>query len=244
MRCRKRSRVAVLAVVLVVQVGGGAASWFVRIFRAQEDHRLFRLGTSVYPGDDVRVAGVKVGTIVTSSPRAPRSKVTLNVDHGVPIPADAKAVIVAQNLVDARYVQLTPAYESSGPTMADGAVISARPDRRTRRVGRGEGATEQARHGSGTQRRGIDHLGGPIHRERSRRNGWQRRQTPADDHAAVRNGAHPRRRRRQTSPTSSRIFRCSSRRFATATHRSCRSRTGSPPCRVCWTTAPPTWMRP
>jgi virulence factor Mce-like protein len=32
-------------------------------------------------------------------------------------------VIVAPNLVAARYVQLAPAYESSGPTMPDGAVI-------------------------------------------------------------------------------------------------------------------------
>ena len=49
---------------------------------------------------------------------------TLEVDRGVPIPADAKAVIVAQNLVAARYVQLTPAYRNGGgPTMADGAVI-------------------------------------------------------------------------------------------------------------------------
>ena len=46
----------------------------------------------------------------------------LHVDHGIRVPADAKAVIVAQNLVSARYVQLTPAYES-GPAMTDGAVI-------------------------------------------------------------------------------------------------------------------------
>ncbi len=49
---------------------------------------------------------------------------TLKVDRDVPIPADAKAVIVAQNLVAARYVQLTPAYRSGGgPTMGDGGVI-------------------------------------------------------------------------------------------------------------------------
>ncbi len=48
---------------------------------------------------------------------------TLKVDHGVSVPADAKAVIVAQNLVSARYVQLTPAYRDSGPVMHDGAVI-------------------------------------------------------------------------------------------------------------------------
>ena len=41
----------------------------------------------------------------------------------MPIPADAKAVIVASNLVAARYVQLAPAYRDSGPVMRDGAVI-------------------------------------------------------------------------------------------------------------------------
>jgi virulence factor Mce-like protein len=41
----------------------------------------------------------------------------------VPVPADAKAVVVASNLVAARYVQLTPAYRNSGPVMRDGAVI-------------------------------------------------------------------------------------------------------------------------
>src|SRR5262249_452672 len=50
-------------------------------------------------------------------------KITLHVDADVPIPADAKAVIVAQNLVAARYVELAPAYRTSGPTMPDGAVI-------------------------------------------------------------------------------------------------------------------------
>ena len=57
----------------------------------------------------------------------------------MPVPADAKAVIVAQNLVAARYVQLTPAYrQGDGPKMADGAVIPQRPDRGARRVGRGQ----------------------------------------------------------------------------------------------------------
>jgi virulence factor Mce-like protein len=51
----------------------------------------------------------------------------LAVDRAVPIPADARAVIVAQNLVGARYVQLAPAFgadgDTSGPTMRDGDVI-------------------------------------------------------------------------------------------------------------------------
>ncbi|KUH82937.1 MULTISPECIES: MCE family protein [unclassified Mycobacterium] len=83
----------------------------------------FASATAIYPGDQVRVAGVKVGTITSIDPQATFARVTMDVDRGVPIPADAKAVIVAQNLISARYVQLTPAYRDTGPQMADGAQI-------------------------------------------------------------------------------------------------------------------------
>jgi phospholipid/cholesterol/gamma-HCH transport system substrate-binding protein len=83
----------------------------------------FTAATAIYPGDDVRVAGVKVGTIDSVEAAGSQAKITMSVDRDVPVPADAKAVIVAQNLVAARYVQLAPAYETSGPTMADRAVI-------------------------------------------------------------------------------------------------------------------------
>jgi virulence factor Mce-like protein len=83
----------------------------------------FQNTIAIYPGDEVRVAGVKVGTIEAMVPQGEQTKMTLKVDHGIAIPADAKAVIVAPNLVAARYVQLTPAYADVGPTMADGATI-------------------------------------------------------------------------------------------------------------------------
>jgi virulence factor Mce-like protein len=84
----------------------------------------FPTATSIYPGDEVRVSGVKVGKIDSITPEGTQTKMALKVDRGVPIPADAKAVIVAQNLVAARYVQLTPAYrKGAGPTMRDGGVI-------------------------------------------------------------------------------------------------------------------------
>lgn len=83
----------------------------------------FTSATAIYPGDEVRVAGVKVGTITAIDPQGGQAKLTLAVDNDVPIPADAKAVIMAQNLVAARYVQLAPAYEDTGPTLPDGAQI-------------------------------------------------------------------------------------------------------------------------
>jgi phospholipid/cholesterol/gamma-HCH transport system substrate-binding protein len=76
----------------------------------------------LYPGDDVRVVGVPVGTIESIQPRANDVKVTMNVHDGVKLPADARALIIAPNLVSARFIQFTPAY-TSGPVLADGAQI-------------------------------------------------------------------------------------------------------------------------
>jgi virulence factor Mce-like protein len=93
------------------------------LFRPTTITAYFPAATAIYPGDDVRVAGIKVGTITTIEPVGTQTKLQLKVDRNVPIPADAKAVIVANNLISARYVQLTPTYRSNGPTMADGGVI-------------------------------------------------------------------------------------------------------------------------
>ena len=113
-----------LAVVLAVLVVAGAGL-VVRntFFHPKTISAYFTTATAIYAGDDVRVAGVKVGSVAGIHPEGTQAKMTMHVDNDVPIPADAKAVIVAQNLVAARYVQLTPAYRSSGPTMGDGAVI-------------------------------------------------------------------------------------------------------------------------
>ncbi|MBI2698050.1 MULTISPECIES: MCE family protein [Mycobacterium] len=111
-----------IVLVLLVVVGAGVA---VRntFFRPTTITAYFHTATAIYPGDDVRVSGLKVGTIESIQPAGTQARMVMHVDHGISIPADAKAVIVAQNLVAARYVQLTPAYRSVGATMADGAVI-------------------------------------------------------------------------------------------------------------------------
>jgi phospholipid/cholesterol/gamma-HCH transport system substrate-binding protein len=118
---RKRLATAVLLMGLIV----AATAFIVRetFFRPQTITAYFSSATGIYPGDDIRVSGVKVGTISSVQPQPNRAKLLLRVDRDVPIPADAKAVIVSQNLVAARYVQLTPAYHKSGPKMRDGAVI-------------------------------------------------------------------------------------------------------------------------
>lgn len=113
-----------LSVGLVVLLIAGAGILVRQVFLAPKTiSALFSSATGIYPGDDVRVSGVKVGTISAIEPQGTHTRLTLKVDRGVQIPEGADAVIVAQNLVAARYVQLTPAYRSEGPTMADGAVI-------------------------------------------------------------------------------------------------------------------------
>ena len=116
--------VPVLAAVLVVSlVGGGFLAIRAAFFAPNTITAFFTTATAIYPGDDVRVSGVKVGKIDSIEPQGTQTKITMSIDSGVPVPADAQAVIVAQNLIAARYVQLTPAYRSSGTKMADGAVI-------------------------------------------------------------------------------------------------------------------------
>ncbi|NKS65128.1 MCE family protein [Rhodococcus hoagii] len=82
----------------------------------------FPTTTGLYAGDDVRVLGVKVGSVESIDPSGTGATVVMNVDRSVDIPADAKAVIIAPSLVAARFVQLTPVY-TGGESMADGAEI-------------------------------------------------------------------------------------------------------------------------
>jgi len=85
-----------LAVVLAVALVGGAAV-VVRhtVFAPKSITAYFTTATAIYPGDEVRIAGVKVGTIAAIDPVGTQAKMTLHVDRGIPVPADAKAVIVA-----------------------------------------------------------------------------------------------------------------------------------------------------
>src|SRR5262245_50289121 len=121
----RRTLVTVAAVALVAVLVAGAVFLVRQVyFGPNTITAYFPTATSIYPGDEVRVSGVKVGKVDSITPEGTQAKMILKVDHDVPIPADAKAVIVAQNLVAARYVQLTPAYrKGGGPTMRDGAVI-------------------------------------------------------------------------------------------------------------------------
>lgn len=119
----RRLRVALFAVLVAILAAGSGVLVRQTLFRPQAITAYFSSATGLYPGDEVRIAGVKVGTIRSITPQPEHAAVTLEVDHDVAVPADAKAVIVAQNLVAARYVQLAPLYRAGEPRLEDGAVI-------------------------------------------------------------------------------------------------------------------------
>lgn len=119
----RRLRGALAAALVVLCLGGAVLLVRDTILRPNTVTAYFTTATAIYPGDEVRVAGVKVGSIKAVESRGTKAKLTLAVDRGVPVPADAKAVIVAQSLVGSRYVQLAPAYTTGGPTLPNGAVI-------------------------------------------------------------------------------------------------------------------------
>jgi virulence factor Mce-like protein len=82
----------------------------------------FSRSIGLYSGSDVRILGLKVGTIDDVVPQGDRVKVTMSLDETYKVPADAKAVILAPSLVSDRYVQFAPVY-NGGPAMADGATV-------------------------------------------------------------------------------------------------------------------------
>jgi phospholipid/cholesterol/gamma-HCH transport system substrate-binding protein len=82
----------------------------------------FTSAVGLYPGDDVRVVGVPVGSIESISPEADAVKITMSVRDSVKLPADARALVIAPNIVSARFIQLAPTYKQ-GPAMKDGGSI-------------------------------------------------------------------------------------------------------------------------
>jgi virulence factor Mce-like protein len=78
-------------------------------------------------GDEVRIAGVRVGQVVgiglAESTDRPVAEVELEVSKDVPLPAAVEAKIRYRNLVGQRYIALSEGEGSGGETLEEGAVI-------------------------------------------------------------------------------------------------------------------------
>lgn len=77
---------------------------------------------NLFEAGRVAVRGIEVGEIVEVEPRGDGVRVTMEIEQGVEIPADARLSIVPITVIADRYVQLDPPYDG-GPLLADGDHI-------------------------------------------------------------------------------------------------------------------------
>ncbi len=120
-----KPRIRWAAAVVLVALIATSLTWLVHAtaFGTKTVTAYFAHASAIYPDDEVRVAGVKVGTISAIEPQGTQSKVTMRIDRTVPMPENADAILVAPNLVAARYIQLVAPSDPSVAVIANGAEI-------------------------------------------------------------------------------------------------------------------------
>jgi phospholipid/cholesterol/gamma-HCH transport system substrate-binding protein len=102
-----------------MQTGGGTKAGSVKIFA------LFPNISGVNVGTDVRIAGLKVGSVTHQEldPQSYQVKATFAIDPGVKIPADSSAAVTSEGLLGTTYVALIPGGETTplkeGDTITD-----------------------------------------------------------------------------------------------------------------------------
>ncbi|WP_170155806.1 MCE family protein [Umezawaea tangerina] len=113
----------VVAMACVLALLASAALWWA--FSGADSRKvtaMFGAAVGLYQGSDVRVLGVRVGTIEEVVPEGQLVRVVMSLDRDVKVPADAQAVVVAPSVVSDRYVQFAPVY-TAGPTLGENALI-------------------------------------------------------------------------------------------------------------------------
>ena len=83
----------------------------------------FTRAVSLYESSEVKVLGLAAGRVADVEAEAARVKVVMEIDDDVPVPGDARAVIVPQSLIGERHVQLAPVWKRGRPRLHDGDVI-------------------------------------------------------------------------------------------------------------------------
>ena len=80
---------------------------------------------SVKTGTDVRIAGLKVGTVIAQelNPENFQAKLTLAIDSRIKLPDDTGAKVNSEGLLGAMFVQLDPG--GSGTLLKDGDQLSS-----------------------------------------------------------------------------------------------------------------------
>jgi virulence factor Mce-like protein len=115
--------VTILASYVLVSTITNAGYGEQTVYRAQ-----FTDVAGLVEGDEVRIAGVRVGQVVAiglapGQTDRPVAEVALEVDADVPLPSGVQAAIRYRNLVGQRYIALTEGEGGGGETLGENGVI-------------------------------------------------------------------------------------------------------------------------
>ena len=119
------------ALVLVVAVGFVALAAKTIDIQADDGYelqaRFLKVG-GLERGSDVRISGVKIGTVVgrTLDRETFEAVVTFTVQEGIRLPADTEAGVTAEGLLGGKYLRLFPGQDTE--TLQDGAEIARTRD--------------------------------------------------------------------------------------------------------------------
>ncbi len=108
-----------LAVVAITLAACGCSSGpLAALDRGMTITAQFDNASGLYEGNAVAVLGMPVGKIEKIVPKGQYVDVTMRIDGGVQIPADAQAVTLSTSILTDRHIEFTPVYRG-GPTLAD-----------------------------------------------------------------------------------------------------------------------------
>jgi phospholipid/cholesterol/gamma-HCH transport system substrate-binding protein len=109
-----KTEVVVGAAVLAIAVGfvayAGQITGFAQQSSGYELSASFRSAEGVTVGTDVRLAGVKIGTVtdITLNPQTFRADTDFSVAEGIEIPDDSAVVVASEGLLGGNFVEIVP----------------------------------------------------------------------------------------------------------------------------------------
>jgi len=115
-----KRHIALAVVIAALVVAGGLVAFGGTPQRTATAY--FTQTKGLYVGDDVEMLGVRIGKVTGIRPEPGHVRVDFSYAADRPVPADAKAIIMAPSVVPVRNLTLTPVY-TRGPKLADGAEI-------------------------------------------------------------------------------------------------------------------------
>ncbi|MGI9084975.1 MAG: MCE family protein [Aeromicrobium sp.] len=117
-------RLGIFTVIALVVISGLVIIMGGLRFSSQAEYKaVFASASELKPGDDVRIAGVAVGSVTeVEIHRRDQALVTFEVEDGVPLTRESRAKVRFLNLIGDRYMSLAEGKEGA-PRLPDGATL-------------------------------------------------------------------------------------------------------------------------